>query len=449
VKQHYDVLIIGAGPGGYIAAEEAARYGKSVAVVERQAIGGTCLNVGCIPSKAYLEHAHWVHSLKQAQHYGMDIDFKGVDFSQLYKRKNKVVQSLQNGIHNSFKSLNIDFFEGEAVHIKDRSFKVNDQVISGQNILLATGSRPFVPPIPGLDEVDYLTTDSFFEMRTLPEKLVIIGGGVIAVELAFALEAIGSQVTLIEVAPDILLTEDSDARQIIKKHLQKKIKLITDAKIKQVHSDTVELQDGQQYPYTQLLVATGRRSNSELASQMNLNFDEHERWPVVNDYYQTSQEHVYAIGDLIGGYTLAHAASSEGIKAVKAIIGQPERPIQARLVPRSLFTSPEVASFGLSEAEAKAAGYDTIVQQLPFSFNGRAIAVDQTTGFIKFIVERQYGEILGSVICGPEATEILHQVLTLCEAEGTVYELASTIFSHPTVSELVQDVAKAIVRKIS
>ena len=445
---HFDVLVIGAGPGGYIAAEEAARHGKSVAVIERQAIGGTCLNVGCIPSKAYLEHAHWVHSLKKAQGHGMDVAFKGVDYAKLKNRKDKVVSSLQGGIHATFKSLDIRFINGEATSISPNTFKVNDQTITATDVILATGSRPFVPEIPGLAEVEYLTTDTIFELNDLPKQLVIIGGGVIAVELAFALEAIGSQVTILEVAPDILLTEDEAARKIIKQSLLKTMTLETQAKIKHVHPDAVELEGGQKYPFDQLLVATGRRPNVALAQDMQLEFDEHKRWPKVDDYYQTSQPHVYAIGDLIGGYTLAHAASAEGIKAVKAIVGQKERPVRDRQVPRSLFTSPEVASFGLSEADAKAAGYDLVVEQMPFAFNGRAIAVDQTEGFIKLLVDRRYGEILGAVICGPEATEILHQILTLCEAEGTVHELAATVFSHPTVSELLQDVAKAVVRKI-
>lgn len=445
---HYDVLVIGAGPGGYIAAEEAARSGKSVAVVDRQAIGGTCLNVGCIPSKAYLEHAHWIDSIKQAQKYGMQVDFSGVDFSQLYKRKNKVVSTLQGGILSTFKSLNIDFIEGNAEFIDNKTFRVNGEKISYQDLILATGSRPFIPPISGLDKVDFLTTDTFFSMEELPEKLVVIGGGVIAVELAFAMEALGVNVTVLEVAKDILLTEDSDARKIIKQKMTSLMAVKTEVVIKEVNQDYVELEGEKRIEFDQLLVATGRQPNTELAEIIGLSFDESGKFIAVDDYYQTSEENIYAIGDVIGGYTLAHAASAEGIKAVRAIIGEKERKIVNRLVPRSLFTNPEVATFGITEKEAREKGYDVIVKQMPFGYNGRAIAVDKTDGFIKLIVERSYGEILGAVICGPEATEILHQLLTLCEAEGTINELASTIFSHPTVSELVQDVAKAIVREI-
>ena len=446
--KHYDVLVIGAGPGGYVAAEEAARLGKSVAVIERQAIGGTCLNVGCIPSKAYLEHAHWIDSISKTQQNGMQVELSGVDFTQLYERKNKVIASLQKGIHSTFKSLNIDFIEGEAIYTSNNTFEVNGEKITYEDVLLATGSQPFIPPIPGLSSQPYLTTDTFFSMEVLPEKLVIIGGGVIAVELAFAMEALGVEVTMLEVAKDILLTEDEDARKIIKQKLKNRMTVETEVVIKNVTNNTVELEGDKQYTYDRLLIATGRKPNIDLAQAMNLEFDEQGKFIAVDEYYQTSKPHVYAVGDVIGGYTLAHSASTEGIKAVRAMNKMKERPLLNCHVPRSLFTHPEVATFGLSEEEAKVQGYDVVISQLPFGFNGRAIAVDQTEGFIKLIVERKYGEILGAIICGPEATEILHQVLTLVEAEGTIYELASTVYSHPTVSELVQDVAKAIVREI-
>lgn len=444
----YDIVIVGAGPGGYIAAEEAARLGKKVAVVEKNKIGGTCLNVGCIPSKTYLEHAHWIHTIEKAQHYGMDTTINSIDFRSLWNRKNKVVTSLQNGIISTFKSLKIDYIEGEAVYQDGSTLQVNHQTIGFKDLLLATGGKPFIPPITGLDSVDYLTTDNFFDLEALPEKLVIIGGGVVAIELAFAMEALGVQVTVLEVAEDILLTEDSDARKIVKQAMKRRFDIYTDVKIKQVHTDSVELVDGTQHPFDQLLIATGRLPNTTLAKSFGVEFDDNDRFVKVDEYYQTSQPHVYAIGDIIGGYTLAHAASAEGIKAVRAIAGRKERPIQMKSVPRSLFTTPEVATLGITANQAKKQGYDVIEKQMPFGFNGRALAQDTTEGFIKLIVERQYGEILGCVVCGPNATEILHQVSTLVEAEGTVTELLSTIFSHPTVSELLQDTARAVVHEL-
>lgn len=444
----YDIVIVGAGPGGYIAAEEAARLGKKVAVIEKNEIGGTCLNVGCIPSKAYLEHAHWLHTISKSQRYGIDVEVKSIDFKSLIERKDKVVSTLQNGIASTFKSLNIDYIEGEAQFKDGNALYVGDKQIYYHDLILATGGRPFIPPIPGIENANYLTTDTFFNLETLPEKLVIIGGGVIAIELAYAMEALGVNVTVLEVAKDILLTEDSDARKIVKQAVSRFIDVHTQVKIKQVYADKVELEDGSTYPFDQLLVATGRVPNIDLAKSIDLEFDKNGRFVKVDDYYQTSKPHIYAIGDIIGGYTLAHAASAEGIKAVRAIVGKKERPVAMKSVPRSLFVTPEVASFGITAEEAQAQGYEVIVKQMPFGFNGRAIAQDTTDGFIKLIVDRQYGEILGCVVCGPNATEILHQVLTLVESEGTVTELLSTIFSHPTVSELVQDTARVVVSEL-
>lgn len=444
----YDIVIVGAGPGGYIAAEEAARLGKKVAVIEKNEIGGTCLNVGCIPSKAYLEHAHWLHTISKSQRYGIDVEVKSIDFKSLIERKDKVVSTLQNGIASTFKSLNIDYIEGEAQFKDGNALYVGDKQIYYHDLILATGGRPFIPPIPGIENANYLTTDTFFNLETLPEKLVIIGGGVIAIELAYAMEALGVNVTVLEVAKDILLTEDSDARKIVKQAVSRFIDVHTQVKIKQVYADKVELEDGSSYPFDQLLVATGRVPNTDLAKSIDLEFDKNGRFIKVDDYYQTSKPHIYAIGDIIGGYTLAHAASAEGIKAVRAIVGKKERPVAMKSVPRSLFVTPEVASFGITAEEAQAQGYEVIVKQMPFGFNGRAIAQDTTDGFIKLIVDRQYGEILGCVVCGPNSTEILHQVLTLVESEGTVTELLSTIFSHPTVSELVQDTARVVVSEL-
>src|SRR5699024_8483774 len=236
--------------------------------------GGTCLNVGCIPSKAYLEHAHWIDSISKAQQNGMQVELSGVDFTQLYERKNKVIASLQKGIHSTFKSLNIDFIEGEAIYTSNNTFEVNDEKITYEDVLLATGSQPFIPPIPGLSSQPYLTTDTFFSMEVLPEKLVIIGGGVIAVELAFAMEALGVEVTMLEVAKDILLTEDEDARKIIKQKLKNRMTVETEVVIKNVTNNTVELEGDKQYTYDRLLIATGRKPNIDLAQAMNLEFDE-------------------------------------------------------------------------------------------------------------------------------------------------------------------------------
>ena len=420
-----DILIIGAGPGGYVAAEEAARLGKKVTVIEKNSIGGTCLNVGCIPSKAYLEHAHWLLAAKEASQYGVTVLNDNLDFPKLVARKDQVVATLQSGIQSSFKQLGITYFEGEAAYISDKTFQVNGERVSGKSVILATGSHPFIPPIPGINDVDYLTTDSFFNLKELPQRLVIIGGGIISVELA---------------------TEDDEARSIIREKMEQLgITILEGVSIDRVKENAVILADGKSYSYDNLLVATGRKPNIELAQMMGLELTE-KGFIKVDSYYESSQSGVYAIGDLIPGYMLAHVASSEGIKAVRAICRQAEEPVDNSSVPRSLFTTPEIASFGLSEEEAVQQGYDISVGQLPYVYNGRAIASNSAKGFVKIVSEKRYHLLLGAVIVGPHATDILQSLIVLKDAEGTLDQLDKTIFAHPTISELVQEVARLILR---
>ena len=317
-----DILIIGAGPGGYVAAEEAARLGKKVTVIEKNSIGGTCLNVGCIPSKAYLEHAHWLLAAKEASQYGVTILNDNLDFQKLVARKDQVVATLQSGIQSSFKQLGITYNDRDAAYISDKTVQVNAERVSGKSVILATGSHPFIPPIPGINDVDYLTTDNFFNLKELPQRLVIIGGGIISVELAFAMAPLGVDVTVIEVAPTILATEDDEARSIIREKMEQLgITILEGVSIDRVRENAVILADGKSYSYDNLLVATGRKPNIELAQMMGLELTE-KGFIKVDSYYESSQSGVYAIGDLIPGYMLAHVASSEGIKAVRAICRQ-------------------------------------------------------------------------------------------------------------------------------
>lgn len=311
---------------------------------------------------------------------------------------------------------------------------------------MATGSHPFIPPIPGINDVNYLTTDSFFNLKELPQRLVIIGGGIISVELAFAMAPLGVDVTVIEVAPTILATEDDEARSIIREKMEQLgITILEGVSIDRVKENAVILADGKSYSYDNLLVATGRKPNIELAQMMGLELTE-KGFIKVDSYYESSQSGVYAIGDLIPGYMLAHVASSEGIKAVRAICRQAEEPVDNSSVPRSLFTTPEIASFGLSEEEALQQGYDISVGQLPYVNNGRAIASNSAKGFVKIISEKRYHLLLGAVIVGPHATDILQSLIVLKDAEGTLDQLDKTIFAHPTISELVQEVARLILR---
>lgn len=443
--KQYDLIVIGAGPGGYVAAIEASQLGKKVAVVERKAIGGTCLNVGCIPSKAYLKHASWMEEMQTARQFGINAKEIDVDFSKLVKRKDNVVVQLQTGIHSLFKQHGIDFYEGEAEIPQTNQVQVGEQVLQASYILLATGSRPFVPPIKGLDETSYLTTDTFFELKEQPDNLIIIGGGVIGVELAFAMAPLGTSVTIVEVADDILMTEDDEARTLIKKRLKElSVSVITKATIKEVKEKTLYLSDAS-LNFDELLVVTGRQANLELVQQLHLETTERDKYVKVNHYYQTSNPSIYAVGDMVDSYMLAHAASKEGIKAVRHMFGKKERRLLREQIPRCVYTHPEIASFGLNEQEATAAGYDVKVGKIPYAANGRAIAGQETTGYIKIISERRYDEILGAVIVGSNATELIHTILAVKESEGTLAEIEKMTFAHPTLSEMMGELGNQMI----
>jgi dihydrolipoamide dehydrogenase len=441
----YDLIIIGAGPGGYISAIKAAELGQKVAVIEQKYLGGTCLNVGCIPSKAYLQHSKWAETVAAAKPYGLDMGINQVDFPKLVDHKDQVVNQLKMGVQFLFKKHKVDYIEGTADVLDANHVVVAGTTYECQNILLATGSHPFVPPIPGLDQANYVTTDEFFSNTQLPKELVIIGAGIISVELAFAMAPLGVKVTLLEVAPDMLLVIDEDARDLIKARLTElDITWKIGVTIDQVTPQSVQLADGSAYHFDQLLVATGRRADLKVANSLGLKLDDAGRVVSVDDHYQTSIPHIYAIGDLIGGYMLAHVAGAEGIKAVSAIAGQPQDPVDPNFVPRCLYSEPEVGSFGLSVQEAKDQGYDVKVSQVPFATNGKAIATGATTGFIKLISETKYHQILGGVIAGHNATEMIHTLITTAQAEGTVDEIANSIFAHPTLSELIGDSANTL-----
>lgn len=443
----FDLVVIGAGPGGYVAALRAAQFGKRVAVVEKKQLGGTCLNVGCIPSKTFLKHSEWALTLKEANRNGLKNDLLEIDLGQLIKRKEQVVGTLQGGIRQLLKKNAIDYYEGEAILAKNGDVQIGSEYIHGDKILLATGSHPFVPSIEGLQSVDYLTTDTFFDMKKLPKSLVIIGGGVIAIELAFAMAPLGVEVSIVEVAPDVLLTEDEDARRLIKAQLKQfGVTVITQANIKKVVKEALYLSE-QMIPFDQLLVATGRKANLEIPLRLGLKVTADKKFLSVNTVFQTSQPSIYAVGDVVGGLQLAHAASEEGLAAVSHMFAKEKRVVDNNRIPRCLYTFPEVASVGLSEQQAKELGREVTIKSLPFAGNGKAISALQTQGFVKLITDKTYGEILGAVIVGVHATEMIHTVLAIMASEGTVDELASMVFAHPTLSEILGETAKSVVFK--
>lgn len=437
--EKFDIAVIGAGAGGYVAAIHAAKSGLKVALVEKGKVGGACFNLGCIPSKIMLEHSKLIQNIYVGKEWGINVSSVEVDFPKLMQRKEKIIQQLLNDIHHFIDNASITFFSGAAVVTKERILTVNHDHFFAENIILATGSKPFVPPFKGLDTAKYFTTDTIFNITQLPKELTIIGGGVIAVEMAFSLAPLGTKVTILNHSHDILQTEEPDARPLIREKMSKLgIELVTDFEFKEITKNEIVTSRGV-YQYDNLLFATGRRPNIEIIKDLDIEMDG--QFIKVNDNYETSLPHFYAIGDIIGGFQLAHVASAEGIHAIESILGKNPEPIDQTVIPRCVYTSPEIATFGLLEEEVIE---ECIVTKLPLSTNPKALMEGNSEGFIKFISSKQDNRILGACVVGDGATEILNSMLATKVAGGTAVDLTKIIFPHPTVSEHIGDAAKAV-----
>jgi len=438
--KHFDLAVIGAGAGGYVAAIHAAKSGLKVALVEKGKVGGACFNLGCIPSKIMIEHSKLIQKLQLGKEWGIHTSNLEIDFEKLSKRKDDIIHKLLENIHFYINNVSIRYYTGEAKVPKEKIVTVNDEILAANNIILATGSKPFVPPFKGLETASYHTTDTIFNITELPKQLTIIGGGVIAVELAFSLAPLGTKVTILNHSSDILQTEEPDARPIVRnKLLDLGVELVLDFEFKEIHHNEVITSRGN-YPFENLLFATGRRPNIEIANNLNLEMDG--KFIKVNEHFETSIPNIYAIGDIVGGYQLAHAASAEGIQAVEAILGNNPAPINQTVIPRCVYSTPEIATFGLLENEVNP--NDCIITKLPLSSNAKALMEGNKDGFIKFIASKKDDEILGACVVGDGATEILNSMLATKVAGGKATDLTKIIFPHPTKSEQIGDAAKAV-----
>lgn len=438
----YDLIVVGAGPGGYVAAIRAAQLGQKVAIVEKTNAGGTCLNVGCIPSKTLLEHGTKAHDIRKANDWGIETQGMKVNFSKLVQRKQHIVSTLTGGVKQLLKKNKVTFIKGEATVTKDLEVKVSNQSYQAKDIILATGSKPFIPPIEGLNDIKYETTDTFFDIETLPKQLAIIGGGVIATELASSMADLGVEVTMIEVNEDILLTEIEEVRELLKDYLKNQsIRILTSAKISKVTTSKVILDNHEDVSFDTLLVATGRQPNIKVAEDLDIDMDG--KFVQVDEHYQTTINHVYAIGDLVKGYQLAHSASSHGLHVVETLAGLKPTPVSPNNITRCIYTRLEAASVGLSESQAKEAGYDISVTQSSFQGNAKALVKGEVQGFIKIVTDKAYGEVLGAFIVGPHATDLISEVLGVKASEGTMNELSNIIQPHPSLSEAIGESADA------
>ena len=439
--KQFDLAVIGAGPGGYVAAIHAAKSGLKVALVERDKVGGACYNTGCIPSKIMLEHSKLVQEIRRGTDWGVTVPTIHIDFAKLMQRKDVVVDELLNNIEAFIDNAQITMYRGEATVTAERKVIVDDEAFTATNVILATGSRPFVPPFKGLETANYYTTDTFFGLKELPKQLTIIGGGVIAIEMAFALAPMGTKVTVLNHSADILQTEEPDARPIIKEKMaQLGIELVTSFTFEEIKGNTIHTSIGE-FEYENLLFATGRRPNTQIAEALEMQMDG--RLIHVNNNYETSIPGIFAIGDLVGGFQLAHSASAEGTHAVDYILGKQPAAINQMEIPRCVYTHPEIATFGMLEHEAPA---DSIVTKMHLPTNPKALLEGNTHGFMKFVASPE-GDIYGACVVGDGATEMINAMLAAKVSGGSVKELARMIFPHPTVSEHIGDAARGVFGK--
>ncbi|PFO06639.1 dihydrolipoyl dehydrogenase [Bacillus sp. AFS076308] len=456
MTKEYDIVIIGGGPGGYVAAIRASQLGLKVAVVEKGKVGGTCLHAGCIPTKALLRSAELYAQTKNANRYGVIAPEVGLDFTKVQARKEEIQDRLYKGIQHLMKKGKIDIYEGKGSILESKDVLVqlnNDEgevIVSPRNILIATGSRPRTFLGLEADEKYVMTSDEALEMETLPKSIIIVGGGVIGIEWASMLVDFDIQVTVIEYADRILPTEDKDVSKEIQRLLKKKgVKIVTGAK---VLSETLEKGDGvsikaehkeKEVPFSadKLLVSVGRLPNIEgigldkTAIEMNGVFIK------TNEFYQTNEPNIYAIGDVIGGLQLAHVASHEGIIAIEHMAGKNPKVLDPTQVPKCVYCSPEVASVGLTEDDAKEKGFQVKTGKFSFRAIGKALVFGESDGFIKLVVEEGTNKMLGAHMVGPHVTDMITEFGLAQVLNATSMDIAHMIHPHPTLAEAIGEAA--------
>lgn len=453
MANEYDVIVLGAGPGGYVAAIRAAQLGLKTAVVEREWIGGVCLNVGCIPSKALLKNAEVVHTLNhRGKEFGFSFDNLKVDYKVAYARSREVSNRLVKGVGFLMRKNNIDVHEGTGTITGQHSLKValnkgGETELTFKNLIVATGARPRT--IPGV-EFDGKKIISYLEAimsDTLPKRGVIIGGGAIGVEFAYVWANYGVEVHIVEMLPSLLPREEPEVSKVLEKAYKKLgINLHTNTRTEkiEVKGDEVHitLTGGKTIVCDQLMLAVNFKPNTENIGLENLALNFTKGGAIeIDDQMRTNVPHVYAIGDVATEYRLAHIASAMGIVAAEVIAGHPTITLNYRMLPRATYCVPQVASFGYTEQEAKDAGYEVKTGSFNFIANGKALGLGEREGFVKLITDARYGEILGAHMVGPDVTELLPELTLAQMQELTAAEIARNVHAHPTLSETLMEAA--------
>ncbi|HLR01937.1 MAG TPA: dihydrolipoyl dehydrogenase [Virgibacillus sp.] len=453
-----DTLVVGAGPGGYVAAIRAAQLGQKVTIVEKGNLGGVCLNVGCIPSKAMIQAGHLTEKAHGNEELGITSENVKVDFEKVQEWKGSVVNKLTSGVESLLKGNKVDIVKGEVYFVDSHTVKVMDekqsQTYKFNNCIVATGSTPIeIPSFKFSDRV--LDSTGALDLKEIPEKMVVIGGGYIGTELGSAYANFGTEVTILEGMKEILGGFEKQMTQVVKKRLKKKdVKIITEAMAKGVE----ETKDGVTVTYEAggkeekveadyVLVTVGRRPNTDELGLEQAGIDVDDKGLIkIDDQCRTNKENIYAIGDIVKGMPLAHKASYEGKVAAEAISGE-KSAIDYIGMPAVVFSDPELATVGYTEKEAKDLGYSVKAAKFPFAANGRALSLNDTDGFMKLITRKEDGLVIGAQIAGPNASDMIAEVGLAIEAGMTAEDIALTVHAHPSLGEITMEAADAALGK--
>ncbi|SET59872.1 dihydrolipoamide dehydrogenase [Salinibacillus kushneri] len=466
MAEEYDLVVLGGGTGGYVAAIRASQLGLKTAVVEKENLGGTCLHKGCIPSKAFLRSAEVFRQTNEADKYGVETSSPTLNFLKVQQRKQNIVNQLHKGVQTLMKKGKIDVYEGYGRILGPSIFSPMPGTISVElnngeenamlvpkNVLIATGSKPNSLPGLSIDGEYVLTSEEALELEELPSSMIIVGGGVIGIEWASMLADFGVEVTVLEYLDRILPTEDHDVSKEVTRLLKKKgIKMETNAKVlseslikeKGVQISAEKNGKQKQFSAEQMLVSVGRSANVENIGLDNTDIDVEKGVIQTNQFYQTKESHIYAIGDVIGGMQLAHVASHEGIIAVEHMANEDPHPMNLNQVPTCIYSSPEVSSVGLTEHEAKEQGYEIKMGKFPFKAIGKALVHGESDGFVKMIADKKTEDLLGVHMVGPHVTDMITEGALAKVLDATPWEISETIHPHPTLSEVMGEAALAV-----
>ena len=445
----FDLIVIGAGPGGYVAAIRAGQLGIKTAVVEKDEVGGICLNWGCIPSKSLLKNAEIVRIMQDAQKWGISFDNFNADYSKAIDRSRQVVKKLTGGVTSLLKKNKVTLIRGEASFQDSQTVNVGSETYTASDFIIATGARARTIPSLPIDGETVITSREALELTSMPKRIAIVGGGATGVEFAYIYNAYGAQVTLIEMLPNILPNEDQDISQELKKSLtQQGIVVATDTKVLNMESKgkikALELltdqNDKTSIEVDKVLVAIGVQGNIEDLNLESIGVNTDRTYITVDENMSTGTPGIFAIGDVTGKMLLAHVAQAQGVLVVENIASVESPPLDYNVMPKAVYANPQVASFGITEQQAEEEQLAYHVGKFPFAASGKAIALGETEGFIKLIVS-EHGEILGAHLIGHEVTELLGELSLANLLEGTTEETGWLVHSHPSISEVIKEAA--------